>query len=716
MIGQLLRENLRAHRPYLIWTTVLLALATTMASFAAFTAAQQQIGASAYVNEVYGLDGSWSGKASAVEGWAEDGLAAIQLDDVNQALEAADDEGAGVVAQAGMAVYLSSATELLALDDIEPAADPLYSVASTTGDVQWDQLLLDGTEPGASEVVVSADWAARNDVEIGDTVHVTMEQWDGYSAEPEWVPLGDLRVSGLLRTNLPDTYNMWTYEAFVGWDALPDLETAARDEGMTSIASVEVSAETLTPALSYFIPTQSHADYWVRNGSTASVYLAVAAAVLALGLVGMAFAAGRAQAQARTHWIATARVLGARRSHLVGATGLEALAVGMAAALVGLPAGYGATALGWQQLVKAYPDALIPPSLAIPPWVGLALLALPLTIAAIVGAVPAFWAAKVTPAAALKPVAPMSTAQVSRPVPLWPLLALWAPLALLTSTSISAVLNESGWAGFLASTMLGWITIGALWAATAVASIMLVIEIARRAVAATTALLGRGRRPWQIAAADALAGRPRQGSGPAAVIAVAAAASIGLLTWLGLAAWAQAEAGTLSDDSPVRLFASAYNWGWGDGTQPTEQWAMILAFGTLVLVALATFLAGRAATRAEADAQAALGLDGGSARASAAVEFALPLVVGLAVGTLAGVAGAVGVFHRYVGLYTWVDESTQVLDAHEVGPWWALTHLTHAAVPVVEIVLVALLWIAAGAAVAAVTTKVTARPLARRGA
>ncbi|WP_062205377.1 FtsX-like permease family protein [Demequina salsinemoris] len=717
MIRQLLRENLRAHRPYLIWTTALLTVAVAMASFATFSATQ----ASAiedHVAEAYGIDGPWHGGAYFVKDVDNyvtyDPMTPAEVADI---VAQANDEGAEATAMATLDVAIEAiSTE--ARDAATDASDlpaNLWDGATLTGAADWDAILVEGDAPEPGQVAVSAAWADDQGIRIGDTVWAHASTWEMGTDESTEVDLDSLTVSGLIRDSLPDTYWVSTHEFLLNWDTAAEYSAsvaAAEPDSEPLLYSAEVSAATETPALAALDGGVGGTTYGSITSSLAQI-MAIAAAVLAAGLIGMAFAVGRSQAQARTSWVATARVLGARRSAIVGATMLEVLGVGLVAGVVGTAAGAAIVAADWLVRITAHPDAFVPSGVALPSWAWLAMLGLALVVAGIVGGIPAFWAARTAPAAALKPVTPATQAEVSRTVPVWPLYALWALLsgAFLTVYRIADATGSSPTWVWVAAPLLGL--------AAGVTSIAVCVDLTRRAVAWVGTRLAAATTPWRITAGHAITGRPRQASGPASVLALATTTAIGITTWTALANWAETSSWT-EDGSTAHLgpFAQVLFMPGSFGFGRTLLMVTALCAATLVAVALGAFLSLRQATAAEDDAATALGLDAGDARAAGAAQFAFPLVTGVAVGTMLGIAGAVSVFSYWLWapVATYSDGSSEWDTSTQIGPWWALTHLSHAFIPIALVAGIVLACAGVGAAIVALTTRVAARPLERTSA
>ncbi|WP_159448492.1 FtsX-like permease family protein [Demequina sp. NBRC 110052] len=713
MIRQLMREQLRSHRTYVIWTTALLTLAVAMASYAAFSGAQGAA-VSQHAAEAYGMDGDWIGFAQLYDnGYTDPGVAVTTAQELSATISAANQQGAGAAARMDFGLDLS--TPLAQSDGSTiPTLWPTTSAEAVTGDLDWDALLASGSAPGDGEIAVSASQAALAQAQIGDTVSVSTWVWANPEDEDVEVDLGTLTISGLLRDPLPGDYHVDTPTGLVTFETASDLDARLYSAGVEVWDGALLSYATITAEE----PTDALAAYWdpgVWMGSfivllpATPVVLAVGAGVLLVGLIGMAFTVGRAQAQARTGWIATARVLGATRGTIATATALEVLVIGFVAGLGGSALGYAAVAMNWIAQLAEAPDALAPPSMQAPLWLWAAMTGVGVVIAAIIGAIPAFWAARVAPAAALKPVTPATQAEISRKAPIWPVLALWAlfTVPLLIGLHVTDSRQPLMHVLSLAAPLLGF---GAL-----VTSVPLMIELTRRSVARVSHRIALGSRPWAIAAGGALTGRLRQASGPASVIALAASVAFGITTWTALARWA--------DDAPVMY------WGTSHAPSPLDQMLVgtgyddfgatlmgVIAIGmlTLVAVALGAFMSLRQATAAEADATAALGLDARGARMASGVQFASPMLTGLALGALVGIAGAVSMF----SYQAWepiaeTADGAAYSDSYQVGPIWAVTHLSHAVVPLLLVLAISLICVGLGAAIVAATTRTSSRPLDR---
>lgn len=714
MIRQLVREQFRSHRTYLIWTTALLTLAVAMASYAAFTAAQG-VAVSSHAAASFGMDGAWNGDVMLSEDpYADKTVTRMTPAELEEVVETANAEGAGAVALAPVSINVSALPPADRDRTADEVADwPLYLPAAMTGQTDAAALLASGHLPAPGEAAVSADWATSNGLGVGDTVWPYATVWPLDDEPPREVELGPLTVSGLLRDPLSGGYGVQAHDALVNWetaaafnDAMPDTDAPPWEESLLQHAAI--SAEVETPTLTAIIGGSWSNPFGITTATLAPTVLAVGAAVLVLGLIGMSFAVGRAQAQARSGWVATARVLGARRSTVAMAALLEVLGVGLVAGLAGAALGYGVVALDWAVLKSSQPDALAPAGMQVPLWTWGAMIGLGAVVAGIIGAIPAFWAARVAPAAALKPVTPATQAEVSRRAPFWPAVSLWLLFTIPMLVGLHASDTRLPFMDVLslATPVLGF---GAV-----VTSVPLVIELTRHVVAVVARRVARATRPWAVAAGSALVGRPRQASGPASVLALASTVAFAVTTWTSLARWA--------DQSP-----SIY-WGTDATPGPLDQVVIgtgyddfgvillgIIAIGmaTLVAVAVGAFVSLRQATTAESDATAALGLDAREARLASGMQFGLPLATGTTLGAVLGTAVAIAVFsYQHWEPIAATTDGTAYSDSVMVGPGWALVSLGHAAVPIALALGIGLACIAVGSGMVALTTRTSARPLA----
>src|SRR5262245_33151675 len=199
--------------------------------------------------------------------------------------------------------------------------------------------LVDGTWPGANEVVIDKSTADKKDFKVGDTIGVQAEG-----------PVQRLRISGIVRFGSVSTIGGATLSGF-------DLPTAQRlfdkDGQLDEIAVAAkpgVTDEQLAADLREALP----ADVQVRTGEQQATedasgvdsfisilrgfLLAFGGIALFVGSFVIANSLSITIAQ-RTREFATVRTIGGSRRQILGSIIIEALAIGILASLVGLALG-----------------------------------------------------------------------------------------------------------------------------------------------------------------------------------------------------------------------------------------------------------------------------------------------------------------------------------------------------------------------------------------
>ncbi|SEJ62162.1 FtsX-like permease family protein [Demequina mangrovi] len=682
MILDLMRAQAAAHRGYLVSTAAILTLGVALAGYAAFSAAQQDA-VDAHAATAYGLDGEWR------RSFAVDGTDTLPLTELGAALDAADAEGAGTAAM----------LHGFPIEVIAPFGQDIglaYNVGGLRGAVDWELLLTEGDAPGPGQIAIAASSDSR--VQIGDTLTVAGDSSTSDGAYST-IDLGTFEVSGFLRDGAEGRYAVGPLDAVLEWDdavtvwhtwKAQESRAGDFDWSATTVVGAQVATESLTDLRgpvsgSWSGPLPQHSSERLQ-------VLAVTAIVLPVGMIGMVFAVGRAQAQARSRWVATARVLGARRSTIAAATVGEVLLVGLVAGVAGTAIAWGAVALEYSAFAADNPDALIPAGMDVGGWLVLAIGALGLVMAAILGAIPAFWAARVTPAAALKPVTPVIEEPAGPRVRSAWIYGVWAAL-------------------FLALVVLAWPadlsyerrnTAWVLALAVIVASVPMLMRAARDLVARAGRALARSSVPWEMPAGDALLGRLRLAAIPAGVVAIGTAALTAAVAWHVLA--------TVAGYTTAELHVSA--WGWLPAGFEVPAAAVIAdvfmavaitGIAALVLVAFAAFASSVRASAAEDDARRALGLSTGTARAAMALRFTVPLLVGVGLGMATGLVGVLLTFHGAGMPQALPLDFTGTVEAELLGPTWALAHAGSLTAPMILMALTTLVCIAFGAGLAAAT-------------
>ncbi|WP_084128644.1 FtsX-like permease family protein [Demequina sp. NBRC 110055] len=593
MIGTLLREQLRAQRRFLLWTGVLLTLATTLAATALTAAGTQASLDAPLAPREHGAWVQWWTNGDPVSGSIEVSDT-IEPGDVEALVDAALVEGT----DAGATVE-SSITPVMATDTGTPLLGAYPSL-------NWAEVLVAGTAPQAGEVVVSASVAELVGVAVGDLVDV-VDSWGGDRAAT------GVRVSGLSAAAASGAFVTYPATGYANWDDVLDWDeataemTAESASGTTTLASALVSwsgqSATLAPLLtdeSAAQPASAAEIFRVPlDGWTGTLWitaLLVGVAALAAG-----FAIGRSQAQARVEWVATARVLGAHRGMLLAASALEALVLGAAASAVGLLLGWLAIAGVLAIQRSAQPLADLPSSPVLLPVAAGFVVGLGLALAALTAVVPAFWAARVPPAAALTPVTPLAEQSVSRTVS-----ARWLG-ALVITAAVCAACGSA-----LASAGTGSIALALQWTgqvSLVVLAAPVLLEASRRAIPLVVSHDERSGEPWAIAAAGAMRARTRQLSLAAMIVGLTMAVASGGLAWTRLDS---------GDADQLSLAAAA---------------GVAIAAATVsILVAVAVVATARAAGRDDEGVREALGLSPANARRAAAAELRVPVLTGATLG------------------------------------------------------------------------------------
>jgi hypothetical protein len=614
VILRLVREQLRSQWRYTAWSAALLAFALGLATYAMVTGAtslaQQDANYEfAPMEHTAVLDSVFGSSTDPA------------LDQLENRLPF--DEVQALITKASGEVPVDAAVTAIAT--AQGASDWL-TIAAVATPVRWDRYLASGSAPGHGEVAISDSVARKLGIGVGGRLTLNSSDTRGPRQSMTFVVSGTLK-SGTVApywTNLPaDVYAPWSDAEDVAL-GLPSWRVSDEANGavatlVQTVISWNGDSGTLAP--------YSTEGYWAPQSQGFSLYRALqntdqrgywslmAAGLAVLGMMIAAFGMGRAQAEARTKWAATARVLGATRRTVAVSSLIETAIVSLAGIALGLAAGIAAVAANIAMLRARHPEALLPTGPSVPPLLILAGVGIGAAIAAAVAIVPAFWTARVAPIAALKPVTPVGEATVSRNVSLW-----W-PVGIFGG-------------GVLARSALFWISEGAdrtdtdvitvlVWIAGAVIAVSaatLVIEGARGVVAGVAAILSRSRRPWLIAAGDGLAAHRRIFTFASLAMLAAAAAFTG-------AATANAEAHDYTaghigrGDPPLPSFSQ-----WWDVELPGALLAGALAWvvGIITVVAVVVTVSSRATFAADAATRSALGLSANGERlASAARQWAV---------------------------------------------------------------------------------------------
>lgn len=354
--------------------------------------------------------------------------------------------------------------------------------------------------------------------------------------------------------------------------------------------------------------------------SDAAMMASVLAVLVSLATLVAAGVAGRNQGQARSQWVGTMRALGATRRDVVAATLVEAGVTGAVAAVLGGAIGWGANAAFVARTQASNPATFLPAVAPFPGWaLGLTLL-LGLVLAGTLGAVPAYWAARTSPAEALKPTAPFDARPPGRRIPT----RAFAAAALVAG--IVPWLHAAD-APLPVALSGRWLTVASAVAILGAAG--LVSRLVGVLVPRVGVLVARSRRPWLFAAGDSLRARPRQATGVATVFAVPGAG-------LGVFAWVSAVLQVRTAGVHLSVLP------WPDAVMQAGLVALA-ASATLGIAAAVMGVAvwmGRSRDAAEAATRGALGLSRNARQLAAMAESAVAALTGGVAGVTLGAFGA----------------------------------------------------------------------------
>ncbi len=606
MIWALAREQVRSQRRYLMWAAAVISLAVGIATYGGLLGHELKQAEDA-TNHALVLDtdhAMWN--TFAVD--SSSAPSVTNIDAMNTALDSAGD-----IRHAAQATMWSIR--------IEPNRDsglithPLF----TTGDLDWDAILIEGAPPATGQVALSKAAAERMGVGVGDTVPVYVDV-DGLA------PAGiDPTVSGITRSPVAGS-GLWLPTLADYWLPWEDLEVygerVADIGGGSSNATADVTFtwDGSSPELAKLAAETGASEYSaVQYGqSDATLWVILGVTVLAVGSIAMAFAFGRAQAQSRTQWVATARALGATRRHVVLATMFEAGILALSSLVAGYLLGTLAATAHLVVVHIATPGAGIAAYASFAPLVALGALVLALAMSFVVAGVPAFWATRVSPAAALKPENDVTNAQVSRNVRFWPVATVWATFGLVALLSAD---RQDATGGPLLAVLSRW--------GFALLSFVVANETLRWLLPVAGRWLSRRPEKTALLAGDSMCARPRQYSVPALLWALGTSALLTLSVVVVL----------------QRLTLVGAGDGYGLATLVDETWpswilpATIIILSAFGLLSTAIAVATAAVTQRERATREALGITARQSRAAAGLAH----FVSLLLGTIVGVLGAAAV-------------------------------------------------------------------------
>ncbi|WP_156163624.1 FtsX-like permease family protein [Demequina subtropica] len=622
--GALVREQWRAQRRYTLTAGVMVALATGLATFAVASVMTQAAVAS-------DANTAYAGAADAeniatLPGWGN-GVGYLhgeQLYDRSATSEEIDAIVADAAAQ-GIDVSVSQGSYAIVAESGDrgmylAAVDPESAAP----------LMYEGEAPGPGEVALASLYARDLALGIGDTITLVGRDLEGI---PDADPV-TLTVSGFAKTLAFDAVD-YDVTSLISPDSLADVAAVGgilpavneRGERTGSYDIVLAWDGPMVAGLEDVTTTWERSDTspWLSSSLGAGEMLSLmGAGLLAIVAVGAAIAAGRSQGEARTQWVATARALGATRRDIVVAGALEGLVVGVIAGAIGVAAGWGVEAWIYSAQPASRPDVYGPALAVLPLGYVAALLGLAIILALVIGLVPALWASRVEPSAALSPRGATHQRDAeprSRRVPL-----AWLGGIGALGLAVAAGNPPSTTGGIDAIAVGAWIAVAVVAAAFGVVAVRALLPHA-------SAALARTGRPALVLASHALG--HRTGS--------LTAAATGLLLSAGLT-FGAVETTVMA---PVRAYdddlmaAGATLATWDLVVDALLVWwlggALLLMAGGF-MVGLAEWM-GRGAALREAATAGALGLDRHGRQIAAIARVAVPMSLGVIVGVALGLLG-----------------------------------------------------------------------------
>lgn len=617
MIWQLAREQFRAQKRYIAWTAGMLMTVVTLVTYAAVMYSTEHANnrVTASINGQADSHQSWvSSVVNSPDDMANNADAAMAT--VAQVDAAIDSAAAG-----GVDIQASRDTQIPV--DLPGPDDPyLWAV---TGDVDWNALLVEGAPPQSGEVALSSRVADELGVGVGDRLVVEDGQLRTLTDDAGPATSGatgeglELAVSGLTYSSVHrDFYGGYLPEAYASWGDSVALVVAAdptaTETNLGWYLTTNASWNTGTPNPDVLPAQNGYVDY-VDNSVPMSVdFLGFLAGAFAVGLVVMSVAIGRSQAGARVAWVGTARAMGARRRTITAATLVETLVVGLAASGIGIVVGLTAAWLHQAITRASVPDPLYPATPTVSAWTLLILIALGLALSAVVAAVPTFWASRIEPVDALKPIEAMNKPATSRGK--FATVVFYAWLASLAAFA-SAWFFSTFFGGLEGLTTL----LGAV-------GVLLSGVIAYRALRWVMRRIGirlsASSRSWATTAGISMEAHPEQSAVPALIFAVILT-PMSIITPLLLT---QPGATAAPDDME----------GLAQAIWAAALVIFIVALAIAAIIAAAIFSSNARTSRADVATRAALGQTRKSESAARFWQYWIATGVGAAFGAAAGLA------------------------------------------------------------------------------
>jgi len=381
----LVREQLRAGRKSLITASALIAGTMGLASFAVLLlTTQSAIGGGGY---------TFKGSVKIADTTEYGAVSATALNAMVADIEAAGDD-----ATAGIDFDV----------DISTPGEEAWGnttnlrIEALGGSPDWDSLLVGGEAPGAGEVVLRQIVADALDVGIGDSVVLAPSN---AAVEPNSSESWEFEVSGISRGNTQGALEQWVPDAYTDWDGWQALTVAHQSTPPQASFQWNPPSATLDSYTDWVNYSEANNLAGLSGTFAIAALLAIAIGVATLAA---AFALGRAQAQSRVQWVATARALGASRASVTRAALVEWALLTVTGGVAGVLLGYlgVVTVLAVQRAGAELPG--LPTLPVVPTGWGLGLLAFGALLAGVVALIPALWSRTVEPAEAFKDSSPIT--------------------------------------------------------------------------------------------------------------------------------------------------------------------------------------------------------------------------------------------------------------------------------------------------------------------
>ncbi|MDE0571951.1 ABC transporter permease [Demequina sp. B12] len=669
MIRTLVSQQLKAQRVYVAWTTALLAAAAALATYA-WSAAATDGALTSAANYGPGIDRQFTvyselvSEADSATIPGSPGVA-VTANELVSVVDQANSEGAHAMAQAhGEATWMPvSEAEVDVTDRITNGQFQL--VYALVGEDAWTTTVAHGSPPATGEIVIPAHAAQAHSLAVGDTVNVGVATSGGGTTTSDFDPDAPLLAVVETRTISGLSYDQTNW---AGVEQFPEpfylniADPLITDSSRGGPVWMSIRWDHATPTTGAS-PVFAGAESFSTSSGPLQVLPVWLCIIMVGGVLVTATATGRAQAQQRAKWTATARALGATRGTVAVATIIEGALMGIVAAALGIAGGIAVAQL---HLNNVYA------SLAAPPPVGIDVSAIQIGTITLVSmllglfitGLPALLATRVPPAAALQDTKAVDEVEFSRRVTIWPVVAGW-----LVAGGVVV------W--ILADYSPGSLT--PFWIAASIFAILtftLMVEGSRRLAVWLGGWLLRRRSPAAIRAGLDMHGHPRQAAALMVVqmVTTTGIAGVGAASTVTAAYWYGATPAYLTLAKATESFAFLWRGG--------EVIVTVLIIASALCAAV--FAGTQRMSNADSTTASALGLSPRDTRAATVLRLALPQGIGTLVGAGCGFACGSAVF---LVADSWLSIWTQ---PSQIGVFLLIGGVIVAAMAVANLTLIAL--------------------------